>query len=107
MTQARELEQQRRFQQERRVRVDQIRLKGKGDELSRRLEQLSLCEAFIKHQEEDLQVCEAALKGKSDSKRMQRNHPLEKCNRLNKLYSLRHVRSSGGVLTVRSTKFYT
>ena len=69
MTQAREVERQMRLEQERRVRVDQIRLKGKEDELQRRREQLSLREAAIKRQEEELQAREAALKTKSDRKK--------------------------------------
>ena len=45
MTQACELERQMWHEQERRLRVYQIRLKGKMDELARRREQLSLREA--------------------------------------------------------------
>ena len=53
----------------RRIRVDQIHLKGKEDELARRREQLSLCEAAIKpqEQEQELKVWEEALKNKKDA----------------------------------------
>jgi len=47
-----------REEQERRVRVDQIRLKGKEDDLARRREQLSMREAAIKRQEQELKVRE-------------------------------------------------
>ena len=53
--------------QERRVRVDQILLKGKEDELARRREKLSLREAAIKRQEQELKFREAALKNKKDA----------------------------------------
>ena len=69
MTQACELERQMWHEQERRLRVYQIRLKGKMDELARRREQLSLREAAIKHQEEEFQAREATLKNKSDRKK--------------------------------------
>jgi hypothetical protein len=49
--------------------VDQICLKGKEDEFARRREQLSLREAAIKHQEEELQAHEAGVKNKSDRKK--------------------------------------
>ena len=49
MTQAHKVDQKIREEQERHVRVDQIHLKGKEDELARRREQLSLHEAAIKH----------------------------------------------------------
>jgi hypothetical protein len=49
MTQAREVERQMQVEQEWRLRVDQIHLKGKEDELARSWEQLSLREATIKH----------------------------------------------------------
>lgn len=48
MTQTHEVEQQMRLELERRVRVDQIRLKGKEEELQTRREQLCLREAAIK-----------------------------------------------------------
>ena len=56
-----------REEQERRVRVDQIRLKGKEDDLARRREQLSMREAAIKRQEQELKIREAALKNKKDA----------------------------------------
>ena len=54
---------------ERCVRVDQIHLKGKEDELARRREQLTLREAAIKpqEQEQELKVREEALKNKKDA----------------------------------------
>ena len=55
-----------REEQERRIRVDQIRLKGKEDDLARR-EQLSMREAAIKRQEQELKIREAALKNKKDA----------------------------------------
>ena len=58
MTQAREVEQQMR---------EQIRLKGKEDELARRREQLSLHEAAIKRKEQELKFREAAVNNKNDA----------------------------------------
>jgi hypothetical protein len=45
-----------REEQERHVRVDQIHVNGKEDELARRREQLSLREGAIKRQEQELKV---------------------------------------------------
>ena len=56
-----------REEQEWRVRVDQIHLNGKEDELARKREQLSLHEATIKRQEQELKFREAALKNKKDA----------------------------------------
>jgi hypothetical protein len=56
-----------REEKERRVRMNQIRLKGKEDELARRREQLSLCEAAIKRKKKECEACEAALKNKKDA----------------------------------------
>ena len=56
-----------REEQERRVRMDQIHLKGKEDELARRQEQISLCEAAIKRKKKEREACEAALKNKKDA----------------------------------------
>jgi len=55
-----------REEQERRVRMDQIRLKGKEDVLAWRREQLSLCEAAIKRKKKEHEAREAALKNKKD-----------------------------------------
>ena len=69
MTQAHKVDQKIREEQERHVRVDQIHLKGKEDELARRREQLTLREAAIKpqEQEQELKVWEQALKNKKDA----------------------------------------
>ena len=67
MTQEREKVRKIREEQEWRVRVDQIRLKGKEDDLARRREQLSMREAAIKRQEQELKIREAALKNKKDA----------------------------------------
>ena len=67
MTQEREMVRKIREEQERRVRVDQIHLKGKEDDLARRREQLSMREAAIKRQEQELKIWEAALKNKKDA----------------------------------------
>ena len=69
MTQVHEVDRKIREEQERRVRVDQIHLKGKEDEVARRREPLSLHEAAIKHQkqEQELKVWEEALKNKKDA----------------------------------------
>ena len=67
MTQEREMVHKIREEQERRVRVDQIRLKGKEDDLARRREQLSMREAAIKRQEQELKIREAVLKNKKDA----------------------------------------
>ena len=56
-----------REEQEQRVRVEQIRLKGKEDDLARRREQLSMREATIKRQEQEFKIREAALKNKKDA----------------------------------------
>ena len=48
------------------MRMNQIRLKGKEDELARRQEQISLCEAAIKCKKKEREACEAALKNKKD-----------------------------------------
>ena len=56
-----------REEQERRVRMDQIRLKGKEDVLAWRREQLSLCEAAIKRKKKEHEAREAALKNKKDA----------------------------------------
>jgi hypothetical protein len=58
-----------REEQERRVRMDQIRLKGKEDE-PRRREQLSLCEAAIKRKKKSVKL----VRQLSRTRRMQWNH---------------------------------
>ena len=91
-----------REEQEQRIRVDQICLKGKEDDLARRREQLSMREAAIKRQEQELKIQEAALKNKKDVAEPSLGHdrkgmlgttlhPVEQCNRPSKLNSLRHV----------------
>jgi hypothetical protein len=59
-----------REEQARRVRMDQICLKGKEDELARRREQLSLCEAAIKHKKKSVKL----VRQLSRTRRMQWNH---------------------------------
>lgn len=62
MEENRELERLARLAQERRVRQEQIRLKGKEDELQRRRETLGVREAALKRQEEDFVAREARLR---------------------------------------------
>ena len=66
-----------REEQERRVRMDQIHLKGKEDELARRQEQISLCEAAIKHKEQELKFHEAALNNKNDAAKPSSGHNIK------------------------------
>ena len=68
MTQAREAERQTR---------EQIRLKAKEDELARRMEQLHLCEAAIKHKEQELKFREAALNNKNDAAKPSSGHNIK------------------------------
>ena len=63
--------------QERRVRVDQIHLNGKEDELARKREQLSLHEATIKRQEQELKFREAALNNKDDAAKPSSGHNIK------------------------------
>ena len=58
---AREAARLARLQQERRVRQQQIRLKGKEDELQRRREQLGAREAALKQQEQEFEDRKAQL----------------------------------------------
>ena len=66
MEQARELERLARLARERRVRQEQIRLKGKEDELQRRRETLGVREAALKQQEEKFVTREARLRHAED-----------------------------------------
>lgn len=68
-TQAREEARLAREEQERRVRQQQIRLKGKEDELKRRRAQLGEREAALKIQEEEFQAREARLKREEDEQK--------------------------------------
>ena len=77
MTQAREVERQMREEQEWRVRVDQIRLKGKEDELARMREQLNPREAAIKRKEQELKFHEAALNNKNDAAKPSSGHNIK------------------------------
>jgi uncharacterized protein YecA (UPF0149 family) len=66
MTQAREVDRKIREDNERRVRMEQIRLQGREEQLARRREELNLREANIKRREEELQAREAALRNKRE-----------------------------------------
>lgn len=73
MQEARESKRQARLEQERRVRQEQIRLKGKEDELQRRRATLGGREAALKRQEDEFEAREARLRQTEESRKARNN----------------------------------
>ena len=74
MSEAREAARQARQDHERLVRQQEIRLKGKEDELTRRRQVLGAREAALKRQEEEFEAREAQLRQQRDAKKNKQYH---------------------------------